>query len=161
MATTVKEKPGKAIEIAERRVKVAELYKNGASYRAIARVLDVSHETVHKDVKAVLKQLANEAIDDVKEGRALRAEQTNMAMFAIQKRVNAGDYGAIDRWLKCIDTLSKLYGLYAPTTVQQQALDKEGKPANMPHIITPIADVNYRSLIANLAPEGPDPDAHT
>jgi DNA-binding CsgD family transcriptional regulator len=99
----------------ERRVKVLELAKAGASFRQIARALNVSHETARKDLAAVMDALKQEQIAGAEELRAMELERLNMAMAGIAQRVRQGDLGAIDRWIKLCESRRKLLGLDAAT----------------------------------------------
>jgi DNA-binding CsgD family transcriptional regulator len=104
----------------ERRVKVLELAKAGASFRQIARALNVSHETARKDLAAVMDALKQEQIAGAEELRAMELERLNMAMAGIAQRVRQGDLGAIDRWIKLCESRRKLLGLDAATKVDHR-----------------------------------------
>ncbi len=116
-------------EAEERRVKVFELTKAGASLRQIAQQLSVSHETVRKDRDAVLKELQKVQIVEAEQYRVLELERLDMAMIAIAPQVKKGSFQAIDRWIRLSERRSKLLGLDAPTKIDHR-FDKD--PEQLP-----------------------------
>jgi DNA-binding CsgD family transcriptional regulator len=107
---------------AERQSKAFDLLKAGASYRQIAKALDVSHETARKDVEAVLADLRAQATAGAEELRALEDERLTMAALAIAKQVQSGHLGAVDRWVRISESRRKLWGLDAPSTSKNLTL---------------------------------------
>ena len=102
--------------IMERRERVRELYVSNPNMRAIAREIGVSEGTVRKDVKAM--QLFG--YDKPHQGRPLvpklpaadaPAYVVNECLALLERCKSAEDRG---NWLKALDMLSKLFGLYAP-----------------------------------------------
>jgi len=109
---------GKKEEIAARRVTIFDLRRGGASLRMIAQRVGVSHETVAKDLAAVLKELNKASLSSADELREMELARLDMAALAIQKSVSAGHLGAIDRWLRIMERRAKLLGLDKPTKIE-------------------------------------------
>lgn len=107
----------------DRRVKVLELRKGGASLRAIAEKVGVSHVQVAKDLEAVLAELVKEQLTGMQELRTLELERIDIALLAIQGQVRAGHLGAIDRWLRLGERRAKLLGLDAPSKLEHKIVD--------------------------------------
>lgn len=111
---------GKKVLIAERRQRVLELRKTGASFRQISDVIakdpkfdqpKYSHVQAMLDCQGMLKEIAESNRSGAIELRELEAQRLDMAAVAIAKHVRDGHLGAIDRWLKIVDQRCKLYGL--------------------------------------------------
>lgn len=103
--------------LAERRQQALELRKQGYSYRAIGRVLEVSHQTAANDVKAALAELDKIERLEASEMRRLMAERIDMARHAIAVEVISGNMGAVDRWIKLNEQEAKLFGLNEPEKI--------------------------------------------
>lgn len=113
MAATAKKVAGVREEIAERRQKVFELRKSGATVDQISQRLGIPRSTVGKDIKDVLKLLQKEQISDAAHWRELDVQQTDMALLAIVKLVQAGHLGAIDRWNRLLEHRARVLGYAA------------------------------------------------
>jgi hypothetical protein len=109
--------PGKKEEIAERRVKAFNLRKAGATYRDIAKQLEVEHSTIVQDVKAVMKELQKEQLVEADSYRAMELERLDAMQTQMWSQVQKGNQGAVDRVLRIMERRSKLLGLDAPTKV--------------------------------------------
>lgn len=117
---------GKKEEIEQRRLKALSLRTAGASYRAIAAQLAVSHETAFQDVQAALVNIATQAQHSAEALRELELERIDTALLAIAQMVRQGNLGAIDRWLRLGESRRKLLGLDAPT--RNEHTGKNGEP---------------------------------
>lgn len=104
----------KKLEILERRRLVWANLKAGATYREIARVLEVSLRTVWKDVQVVQKQLQEETIQDAKYWKQLRLARLNTLLNAIWDSATKGHLGAVDRFLALDERIAKVMGLDQP-----------------------------------------------
>lgn len=87
---------GQQIAAAERRIKVLELRKGGASYRAIATHLKqqgvaCSHETVRKDLYESLKNLSEKEIVAAEELRLLELQRIDELWLAYWSKGLRGD----------------------------------------------------------------------
>ena len=110
---------------AERRPRVLELKKAGASVRAIARALDVGATTVQRDLDLALGELAAEQRAGAERLRVLELARLDAMHSALWPRVRAGDTDAIDRLLRIAERRSKLLGLDAPARVDITAYVRE------------------------------------
>ena len=102
----------------QRRSAVAALILAGHSYREIARQLEVSAATVHRDVMAVMRQWRQEYLIDAQQHIQQDLKRVDVAMGAIFDDVRAGKLTAIDRMLRLLDQRAKYLGLYAPEKIQ-------------------------------------------
>lgn len=108
--------PGEEERIAERRVKALNLRKAGASYRAIARELQVDLATAWSDVQAellALRTLATQAAEDVKALELQRLDALTAGLFA-KATQHGGDARAVAALVRVSDRRAKLLGLDAP-----------------------------------------------
>ncbi len=55
--------PLKRLEMSERQAKVMEMYHQGMTYREIAKVVKVSHQTVANDINATIAYFQQQAVD--------------------------------------------------------------------------------------------------
>lgn len=115
--------PGKAQEIAERRVKAFNLRKAGATYRDIAKQLEVTHATIVQDIKAVMKELQKTQLEEAADYRSLELERLDAMQVQLWPQANKGNHGAVDRVLRIMERRAKLLGLDAPAK-SQVALEK-------------------------------------
>jgi hypothetical protein len=100
----------------ERKLQALELRKAGASYAAIAEQLGYrSGSGAHAAVKAALRDTLREPADEV---RKLELERLDAALLAIWRRVQAGDYAAIDRLIAIVNSRAKLTGTFAPKKLE-------------------------------------------
>jgi hypothetical protein len=99
-----------------RHLQALELRKAGATYQAIAEQLGYANARgAHKAVASALKATLRDAADDVRE---LEIERLDAALLAIWRRVQAGDYAAVDRLLGIINSRAKLTGTFAPKKIE-------------------------------------------
>jgi DNA-binding transcriptional regulator LsrR (DeoR family) len=131
-----------ALHVAERRVKVAELYLHQKTQSEIAQIVGVNQGTVSTDLKAIQKQWRESAIVDLNEAkrreleridqveraawdsyeRSLnpvivmieRSESRNQAKRETQETTQAGDPRFLSIIQKCIEQRIKLLGLQEP-----------------------------------------------
>ena len=123
----------KKVSIAERQQTALSLRKSGASFRAIAAHISTipgnekySEGRAHADVTACLKALNEKTSLDTEEYRSLELERLDTAQLAIAKKVQAGDLGSIDRWLRISERRSALLGLDAPVRLKiEQGIEAE------------------------------------
>lgn len=114
----------KKIKLAERRQRAIALRKSGATFRAIAAVIvkdfpdfpNYTESMAAKDVRYMLDEINEQALEDAEALRRLESERLDMATLAIARQVQAGDLQAIDRWIKLVETRAKLWGLNLPPT---------------------------------------------
>jgi len=123
----------KKVSIAERQQTALSLRKSGASFRAIAAHISTipgnekySEGRAHADVTACLKALNEKTSLDTEEYRSLELERLDTAQLAIAKKVQSGDLGSIDRWLRISERRSALLGLDAPVRLKiEQGVEAE------------------------------------
>lgn len=100
------------VQAIDRQLKALELRKAGASYQAIADTLGYAHPSgAAEAVKAALKAVIREPAEEV---RTLELERLDMALLSIAQSVRAGNFGAIDRWVKLAERRARLLGLDRP-----------------------------------------------
>ena len=123
----------KKVAIAERQQTALSLRKSGASYRAIAAHISAlpgnekySEGLAHHDVSTCLKAINEQTSLDTEEYRSLELERLDTAQLAIAKKVQAGDLGSIDRWLRISERRAALLGLDAPVRLKiEQGVEAE------------------------------------
>lgn len=105
------------ITVAERRTKVLAFRKAGASLRAIADELRSSPATVSRDVRAALRDLAEQQRAEAVELRALEAARLDDWQLAATRILQsetasaATRLGAIDRLVRISERRARLLGL--------------------------------------------------
>ena len=126
-------KAGNRAQIEARRDSVLELLLEGASVREVARRIGISHTQIRRDRDARLTAIAktNPAPERYRQLQVLRAERllrTCMPLALGREEVTNADgavvaaavppdWQAFDRVLRCIEVLSRLYGIDAQDTV--------------------------------------------
>ena len=102
-------------EMWERRYKAFELHKAGYTERQIAGQLNVSPPTAHKDIRAVLEQLAPSE-GDVERMRTTQNHRYMQMLTAVWVKVVGGDQRAIETAYKIMTSINVINGLNkAPT----------------------------------------------
>ena len=132
MATSARA-AAKKIALTERQQTALSLRKSGASFRAIAAHIALlpgnekySEGRAHADITACLKALNEKTSLDTEAYRSLELERLDTAQLAIAKKVQSGDLGSIDRWLRISERRSALLGLDAPVRLKiEQGVEAE------------------------------------
>lgn len=132
MATSARA-AAKKIALTERQQTALSLRKSGASFRAIASHISLlpgnekySEGLAHADVAACLKAINASTSLDTEEYRSLELERLDTAQLAIASKVQSGDLGSIDRWLRISERRSALLGLDAPIRLKiEQGVEAE------------------------------------
>jgi len=100
--------------IIERRVKCLELRRMGATYRQIARAVNVSVETAYADVQAELQALRTLTAEDATAIRDIELRRLDDYVLALSTRAQQGDVAAIATLLKVQERRARYLGLDAP-----------------------------------------------
>ena len=100
----------------ERRRKVGQLYIGGVPKGEIAATLGCSKQTVTPDIKWLKKLWVRELIKDPVEHQA-RTLATLYELEAAEKYLATKSTYWWDRWLRAVESISKLLGLDAPSKV--------------------------------------------
>ena len=130
------------IKALDRHLQALELRKAGATYQAIADQLGYAHARgAHKAVASALKATLREPADDVRE---LEIQRLDAALLAIWRRVQAGDYAAIDRLLGIINSRAKLTGTFAPKKLEYTG------PTMTPEGAIVISPEDQQALVAKV-----------
>lgn len=108
---------GKDLVLLERKVVFWEAYKEGKTFRQIARENDISPSTVSSDIKMFVQELKNEGLRHVEEYRIVQQERIAAAISAIWLNVLDGRIDAINTLIRLLERESRLLGLDAPTKV--------------------------------------------
>lgn len=108
------------LTIAEKRDKALQLRLTGATYQAIADLMEVSKSTVKRWIDAAIDGVDKE---NAKALIVLENERLNRAQRAIWPAVINGQLGAVDRLLRIQERRARLNGLDAPQKVDLGAPD--------------------------------------
>lgn len=108
--------PGEEARIAARRVRVLDLRKSGASYRVIAKTLNVDVATAWADVHAELGELRRLAASGAEDVKALELQRLDALTAGLFKKATqrGGDQGAVTALVRVSERRAKLLGLDAP-----------------------------------------------
>ena len=105
MAQMRRKEQGARIE--ERRQIVFANVLAGATYREIAKELEVSVGTVSSDVKQVMEELHESTVSNAKEYRRVELRRLDVMLNALWDDAKRGKLGAIDRILRLMDQRAK------------------------------------------------------
>ena len=112
------------MEIAERRKRIATLYRQNHTQAEIAAMLGISKATVCRDIQAIHEEWKESRIADIDTQKLKRSSELHFAMqqaeIAWEKslRNNAPDLACIDKIIKCNIELRKIWGTDAPTKTE-------------------------------------------
>jgi predicted transcriptional regulator len=131
----------KALEIDERRRKVAQLYLRRQTQTEIARVLGVTQQTISLDIIELRKQWAAESVEAIEEVKVREAaeldEMEAEAAVEFSKRKN---WEWFDRRLKCKERRAKLLGLDAPVKSSAEVSGPGGGPISFSEVVVELTD---------------------
>lgn len=103
------------ISAAQRQAQALQLRISGATLEAIAKALGYSHHSgAQKAIQTALKKTLQEPAQEMRKLESLRLDT---ATLAISQQVRAGNFGAVDRWVRLSERRSKLLGLDKPIKV--------------------------------------------
>ena len=91
----------------ERRRHIANGLYAGMTYREMATKQEVALSTVHSDVKAILKALQKETLQDAEKYRRVELRRLDLLHNKAWIQANQGNLQAIDRLLKIQDQRAK------------------------------------------------------
>lgn len=117
MAKSQKTSP-KAIKAQETALRALELRKAGATYEAISQMLGYSSKSTA--FSAVNKLMQSTKREGSKEAFEMELRRLDDLLMALWPQARQGDFGAIDRTLRIMESRRKLLGLDAPERVQTQ-----------------------------------------
>lgn len=100
----------KAIEIAERRVKVLKLRKEGWTYEKIGNELSISDDTARNDCLEAIRSIEWTAEEAAMEVRELVKHRNDELINSLYEKALNGDYGAVDRIIKINEQLLEIVG---------------------------------------------------
>jgi DNA-binding CsgD family transcriptional regulator len=106
-----------------RRYQVFALRKDGYTIREIAETLNLSEESVHRDLKTVMSRLATELAENVEENRTLQIARLDALLKKYQGLAEAGNLSAASMVLAIETRRSKLLALDVP---EQKKLEVTG-----------------------------------
>lgn len=101
----------------ERAAKALDLRIAGASYRQIARQLDISLAAAYADVQQELGRLDTLNGEKAERLRDLEARRLDMWTLALAPGIKAGDPRAIVAAVRLMERRARLFGLDAPTKI--------------------------------------------
>ena len=131
----------------ERRWTVMELRHAGATYRDIARHLQISIATAHKDYTHAVRTWAQPIADELRDTEAARYDRLQLAYW--QKALD-GDHAAAQIVLRIFDRRARLFGLDEPAKIDITAfLEKAAEEAgiDVEEIIADAEEIIRRSGI--------------
>ena len=111
---TTPDRPDDWDHLWERRLKALSLHNGGMTYRQIAAALDVSAETVRKDIRQARIEIVGESAED------MLARQRSILHDVVRKnyaQMLRGNKDATGHILKALDQEAKLFGLNAPARI--------------------------------------------
>jgi predicted DNA-binding transcriptional regulator YafY len=126
---------------AERIAQAFEFRKAGMSLREIAARLDVSHETVRKDIIEMTEQFIEEARVHHRTMVAMEMMRLDDMAFGIWPAATMGDVKAIEAMLKIMERRAKMLG------VDAQTLTKNIQVQVTPEQLTEMSDDELQQLI--------------
>jgi DNA-binding CsgD family transcriptional regulator len=106
-----------------RRYQVFALRKDGYTIREIAETLNLSEESVHRDLKTVMSRLATELAENVEENRTLQIARLDALLKKYQGLAEGGNLSAASMVLAIETRRSKLLALDVP---EQKKLEVTG-----------------------------------
>lgn len=108
------------VEAAERRKKVLTYVKAGASNVAIAQKLGVSEKTIRNDIKAVLKQLQQDQVQEATPLRTLWKARLDQLLSANWENAVKGVPAALEAVFRILEKEQRLFGLDAAVKIDVQ-----------------------------------------
>jgi hypothetical protein len=117
---------GQLEAIAERRMRAFELRKAGASYREIAKQLDVDVHTIHGDLQAEMVAIHQQTAEQADELRALELARLDGMTSGLWPQVREGIAPAVSAAVRVSERRAKLLGLDAPTTSKTEVTGSLG-----------------------------------
>lgn len=100
----------KAIEIAERRVQVLRLRKEGKTYEQIGTELGISDDTARNDCLAAIRSIEWTQEEAAMEVRELVKHRNDELINSLYEKALNGDYGAVDRIIRINEQLLDIVG---------------------------------------------------
>jgi hypothetical protein len=138
------------IDAVERQSKAMELRKKGMAYREIAQELGYGGPSgAHKAVMSALQKTLQEPADEL---RQLELERLDLAAAAIASKVEDGDLGSIDRWLRISESRRKLLGLDGPARVDVTSGGESLKTTAIDY--SELSDDELRTILAQRSGAG-------
>lgn len=103
------------VALTEARLRALDLRRQGKSYRQIAFIMGIGHNTAYNYVQAELIDLRNQTKEIAEEILDIEMLRLDNMLTRLEAGINAGDPASIVTALKIQDQRAKLLGLYAPT----------------------------------------------
>jgi hypothetical protein len=103
--------PQDRVNAETRRYQMLELYKGGATERQIAEVLQVDRALVHRDIKRVLRELAEKYANVADEIRGLQMERYTTLLQRWWQPAVGGDEHATKMVLQIMHRISEINGV--------------------------------------------------
>ena len=107
----------KQVEIEDRRDKVLALVRQGGSVRSVAKALECSVGTVHSDIKARLKDAADNC-PNTTSYRELNRQRIESELMVWLPKSRDGDHKAAAIVIRLLEEQNKLLGLYKPVIIE-------------------------------------------
>lgn len=136
----------KAAERVLRERKGIALRLAGATYEEIGEQLEMSESGAYRLVRRCLARERARTEEDAETLRQIDLMRVERAILALWTMVKAGNLGAIDRLLRCLDIRAKYLGLYAPARTEHTG--KDGGPMQYEHQFAHLSDTELDDAIA-------------
>jgi hypothetical protein len=143
--------------IDERRTKVVQLRKSGATLAAIAKVISSEFDapkycekSAHRDVMESLKLINQSYRMSTEEYRQLELERLDDYLFRLQVKLRMGDVPATLAALKIGERRAKLMGLEAPIQIQIDEGIKSELTIAIDLLEAKMSPDSYRELLSGL-----------
>ncbi|MBP6096147.1 MAG: hypothetical protein KA451_08275 [Methyloversatilis sp.] len=154
----MKSKTGaEAVTTAQSEEQALDLRRSGASYREIAKALDMSLGNAHRLVKRALNRNLAKCEEIAVEIRTLELDRLDALQTFLWEKAKKGNATAIDRILKIMERRARLLGLDAP-----QRIGLGGDPDAPPvrhetHIAAEFTDDELAEMLKPFPPAGDPP----
>jgi DNA-binding CsgD family transcriptional regulator len=114
---TIRRRPGEDAKTRERAARALDLRITGATYRQIAKALNVNEKTAYYDVQDELGRLDALTLKKAERYRDLETRRLDQLTIALAAGIRAGDPRAILAAARLMERRAKLLGLDAPLQV--------------------------------------------
>ena len=108
----------RGIDRAERQERCLNLRRQGHTIREIAGLLDVSANTVWRDLKAAITDIPRQEAEELRQQEVQRLDNLQRAIW---ETATSGDLQAVDRCVRIIERRCKLLGLDLPPQMSVSA----------------------------------------
>jgi len=138
---------GKRVDIERKQVLINEALDcrlSGMSYREIASAMDISQTSAFNYVKEAISIIQDNYTEKAEALITLDLNKLDKMEKGLYKAASDGDVSAIDRVLKIFDHRAKILGLYAPTKIDQVAVNTSVDLEVLPNEVDKLAAIRNK-----------------